>query len=66
MAVCGHGPHQTSDWALPNFERVNAGREKRVPLYGPYFGAVCTVFSLRGFKKRHPFFRTCRPKFGFG
>ena len=66
MAVCGHGPHQTSDWALPNFERVNAGREKRVPLYGPYFGAVCTVFSLRGFKKRHPFFGTCRSELGFG
>jgi hypothetical protein len=49
-----------------NFERVNAGREKRVPLYGPYFGAVCTVFSLRGFKKRHPFFGTCRSELGFG
>lgn len=27
-----------------------------MPLHGPHFGAVCAIFIMRGFKKRHPFF----------
>ena len=39
--------------------------KKRGPLYGPSFGAVCTIFSYTGFKNRHPFWNSFRGFFTF-
>jgi len=42
-------------WIQQFFKHVIRTCKKKGPLYGPCFGAVCTVFSYMGVKKRHPF-----------
>jgi hypothetical protein len=47
------GPQTTLDSTI--FQTCDSDLQKKGPLYGPCFGAVCTVFSYMGVKKRHPF-----------
>lgn len=60
----------TLDWAEKRDEHQDVvnlfvdlrigSEKKRGPLYGPSFGAVCTIFSYMGSKKRHPFWNSFR------
>jgi len=65
MAVRGHGPHQTSDWVLPNFERVTAGREKKGSTIWTLFWGRLYSFLIEGVQKTAPIFSHLSAKIWF-